>query len=896
MPRLRLPRNFAQVWLGGLVALFGVCISTPSAASDSAVRIQIDEIQWALSSVASDAAQREAKAQRLPALEAQLALSLRSPEVSEGMRIKSLRFLEFAKFAQQNAEFDERPSVPMLPVTLLGEAGSQCRNAVAFDAGTGLRLSISNGKSVWFRVQLNRARDVLLSTRGSNFDARLSVFADCRLATQEADSVGDDNFGLQAEVGLDGGKQAFWYVRLDNIGTRPGQAVLSAKWVVARIRGVLVRDSDSTLLPFRMVSMFRVNGADAVFASSQYTNSQGLYEFIIGQEGTYAVRTSRSYESGSAEFIPEAFDDKKCFDYRETSLESCGAAGNRFTPIVITTDGTYHANFRLENAATLVGTISTSVDGTPLANASVNIDVGGYSGQSTVYTDETGRYRIPGIISSPVYLRSYSVDHLIQTFNGINCPVPHTCPPITTGEPISMSPGGTRRIDMQLQRSHVLNVSITVTGPPNLNFYGSVALLNLSGQVVGTGNINSGSARIGPVAPGVYKVRATSSTTYGQLYGGVECASDCIGELALGTSITVLPNTASTQISMNLRRLPILSVHLGEDGSNFPIEQASLFLYSSSPYSQIHASRVGEGQYKFSAVPPGTYLLYVASDQHIDEVYNNVVCEDANTNPITVCSGAAPITFNNSSPDRVLEISLARSSSISGRVTGLSGAYPLSNAGFTLLNPSGTAINGVYARTQLNSNDYLIEDVQAGSYRIAVRADSTVPQIYNGINCISAQNGPFTGCNITAAQPVIVQNTSATTGIDFHLIKRGARHVRVVNSLGLPIAGVALDVWNENLTRVTSNLTNANGDAQVGPPPYSSTNTTGYYISTDNELGYRDEVYNNLACPAGSAFYGLCSVAGGALVQFSTNELHPPITIQLEEVGRLFNNGFESRD
>ena len=69
-------------------------------------------------------------------------------------------------------------------------------------------------------------------------------------------------------------------------------------------------------------------------------------------------------------------------------------------------------------------------------------------------------------------------------------------------------------------------------------------------------------------------------------------------------------------------------------------------------------------------------------------------------------------------------------------------------------------------------------------------------------------------------------------------------------------------------------------------------------MSTSNGLNFIDEVFDDIQCPEGSAFFGLCSLAGADLL--SSTEIGPnapPLRIRLSprDSDVLMANGFEAQ-
>jgi len=130
-----------------------------------------------------------------------------------------------------------------------------------------------------------------------------------------------------------------------------------------------------------------------------------------------------------------------------------------------------------------------------------------------------------------------------------------------------------------------------------------------------------------------------------------------------------------------------------------------------------------------------------------------------------------------------------------------------------------------------------------------------------------------------------------TAGIDFELVLRGGLAGSIVAlDTGLPLPGVAVDVWDADGSHVAATATNAAGSYAV------DLSSGTYYVSTDNGQGYVDEVYDGLRCPSGPAILGLCDPQAGDPVPVIGEE--PVVTgIDFALAERLvFEDGFETGD
>jgi hypothetical protein len=135
---------------------------------------------------------------------------------------------------------------------------------------------------------------------------------------------------------------------------------------------------------------------------------------------------------------------------------------------------------------------------------------------------------------------------------------------------------------------------------------------------------------------------------------------------------------------------------------------------------------------------------------------------------------------------------------------------------------------------------------------------------------------------------VPVSPGATTSGIDFVLEPARGITGRVEDSAGNPLPGVAIDFWD------TAGI--LAGSAVTGPGgSYLFDSGAGtFFVSTDNGLGAVDEIWDDVPCPLGPAFEGLCDpITGDPVVVPSFGSLVTGIDFELSGV-TVFADGFES--
>ncbi len=811
-----------------------------------------------------------------------LKATARNPAFSSQIHQKAAILDGWTEYLASDSTALARKPAPILPLDYRSaEAGASCEQAITMASGTGVRLEMAGSESIWMRITLAQAHGINISTRGSTVDAKVSVFADCRVTTKEPYVTADDNFGLQADAAVPAGKQLFWLAKIENVSTQPGNIVITAPSAVV-ITGTVRQSADQTAIPNVVIGVFRVDVSGFVnFERSATTTATGAYTISTNSSGTFALRTGSFNSERLGAYIPEAYDDRPCASNDIFNLSSCGTTGNNFTPVTLADPSSQMINFQLERSPVLIGSVTSSLNGATIASARVLIFDQNRNFVTDSFTDELGRYRIFAPVS-PFYVGVDSDNFEAKLFDNVTCPNLNCV--FSAATLLNLSQSQTQRADFQLKPERSILVNYTVNGvEPNDSFSGNVALLNSNGAQLIFNFFQSSSARIGPLSPGTYFLRTTSNSTVPNLYNGINCGSDCITELSSATPIVIGANTSSVSITANLKSLPRIEGRVSDSTNGEPIPNASLRLLSITGGNSFTVNSAVDGRYSIQSIRPGNYLLQAVSNTHTDELHDNISCESEN--PILECPGATIISVSNSSETRFINFNLQPTGRIRGKIP------PSSGGNLFLFDSPGNRLKRIFVNSSFDGS-YLARDIPVGPIVAGIALNGYEPQLFNQVNCnANPNNVDFSTCNFSAATVLSIAAASETTGVDFSPRRFGARLVRIVSAQsGQPIAGAIVDTWNASGQRLESKVTDATGSAWVFPNTFDN---LGFYASTDNSAGHIEQVFQNRDCAAGSAFNGLCSLSIGSLIPFTGQANPTPIVFRLKPVGTQFVDGFE---
>lgn len=848
--------------------------ATGAAADPLALSVLDAERQ--LAAHAQHAALRSAEPDTAERLDAQLRLlelHVADQQLSSLQRQKAetvLRLLQAVR--DQPQMLNGQPALPH-PTIAVGDAGRSCAQAIPLDQGDARRIPIGAGESLWFRVQLPDAVNLGLSTRGSSVDAALTVHADCRTVDQAAVASADDNYGLQAELVVPAARQRYWVVRYENLSPVGGEAVLRATTSGILKGTVLTRDGQ--LVPGRRhVHLYqRQNGIWISVISEMVMDDSFIIPIIA--PGIYAARTRRALDSA---FVDQAFNDILCVG---SGIEGC----NNGNVTEIPHDGTETRNiaFRLDRGIPVIGTVRDTA-GRAIANARVDLQVDGDDSVSSVRTDAAGRYRFDGNPPGIARLIAVAQRHRPVLYDNIPCTDPCGFPFAAT--PLPLTPGSTAIADFFLPPAPTLNVTVSLSNDQigNLPTALTLSLLRTDGTLVDE-KFLLGFTSFSGVEPGEYLLRLQSPNIIPRLYPDIECAGDCVAELAQAERIVIPALQVEISISFQARRYPMIFGTLRDRQSGQPITepnsfgQIELLQLGSGTVSAFNAR---DGEYFLRGVAPGTYALRASYTNHQSSVHSGYTCD----RPLNECNEFTPITVSRTGPDQRIDFSLSRL----GRLIVTRNDPTFSNT-LAIMNTAGVVSSEFSIFDSAATT--IVDGIPLGTQIIGLTSAAQIPQLFSGVNCLASAPSSFLACPFTLATPLMIQSGQSQQ-VSFSLIPVNARRVLVRGAdHGMPLSGVSLDLWDGTGVLIGSFVTGPDGGAWIRNHT-SSNSTQQFALSTDNRQGYVDQVHAGISCPNGSAFLGLCSLSGATPISLpAPDNNQPTIEILLQRETPRFRNGFE---
>jgi len=235
--------------------------------------------------------------------------------------------------------------------------------------------------------------------------------------------------------------------------------------------------------------------------------------------------------------------------------------------------------------------------------------------------------------------------------------------------------------------------------------------------------------------------------------------------------------------------------------------------------------------------------------------------------PVAVTGGA-------DTPD--IDFDLFRMRSITGRVFDVRNGAAIANQFVLVLDGAGFQVDS--ARTDFDGT-YRTDPLKPGVYGVLTAVNGFLDEAYDDIPCSGSD------CRSNKGTPVTVSPAGDTTGIDFGLEPLDSGLVGTVldGTTRLPLAGVAVQIWDAAGEPVIRRTTRANGVwfADLAPGTY--------FVSTDAGLAFPDQVYLGVFCD------GPCDPLSGTPLTVPPGLVIRGVDFRLSPLS-IFTDGFESGD
>ena len=377
-----------------------------------------------------------------------------------------------------------------------------------------------------------------------------------------------------------------------------------------------------------------------------------------------------------------------------------------------------------------------------------------------------------------------------------------------------------------------------------------------------------GSYSVEPLPPGTYFVRTYQAIThYDELYDDLPCADGC--DVTTGTPVAVAGGADTSGIAFALEPAGTISGTITEDGTSVALSDAQVWAYRIADGGDRLAA-IGhagsDGTYSIYGLEAGSYRLWARSDEHVDELYDDIPC------PV-VCfrSDGAPVAVTDGGETSGVDFALEPGGAISGAVTDEGTGEPLgSSTVIRIYDGDGLSLGGRFNEAE---GSYRIGGLPGGTYYVKASRSGYVDELYDDVFC-----GPT--CVATGGTPVSVTVGADATGVDFALAEAGEISGTVTaENTGLPLPNVLVYVYRDSSDHIALDVTAANGSYTVAGLPAGS-----YFVLTQDS-SHLDELYDDLPCEGGTT---ACDPTAGTPVPVTAGTATGGISFVLADASNLF--------
>ena len=772
--------------------------------------------------------------------------------------------------------------------TVVAKHGDTCANALGLSTTLPVELVLAapgHGRSdAWLRFDATAASRVRFITDSSGADPAIAVFSSCA-AGAEAFASNDDAFGLDAALTAATAPGQALFVHLSNSGAG-GRVTLQVVNASATVSGTVL--DAITNAPLSSVYIYVYANSYSGYVGG-YTDQQGNYTISVSPGSYYVIAQGYSY-------VEQIYPAIACLPSYYSPIAGCPVA--QAQALTLAAGGMATINFALNHGHSISGQLRDTANAPISVPAQPFVTLSNQNGMDIAIgnIDGFGRYSIGMLPPGSYRLRAGASGYGLQMFDHKTCAgqLQQTCD-LSLATAINVADQDLRDFNFDLPL--LASIVGTVTPAPSAGLYPlypTVTISTASGNLVVQTSIDAaGNYRAGPLDPGTYYVSSAVSGYFSQLFSAVDCGENCIYSIPSGTAVTITGNGQSPRADFHLTPLPVLKGHIQDADTGLPLSNVTVD-FSKTPPAQFQSVATtvtdNEGNFKVS-VGAGHYYVWARSNDHIDQIFPNIPCEAGNNNyygypPITPCdvSGAAVLAVLPGVTQPALNFALVASSSFSGSV--LLRAGPGSDLPAPLpvhvYNGAGVELASANVDTQGN---YIVADLPAATYYAAAQnnyASYYVPQLWQLMDCHS-------NCVPTTGTPIPLARATTLTGINFQITQTDAVFGRVTDTHGNPVAGVLIDAFGSDGTYINTGTSDSQGYYRVETLAYGA-----FFVATEAGAKYTDQVYPAIACPAGPAFFGLCSLTGATPINLGVANAQPQIAnFVLQATDKIFHNGFE---
>ena len=565
---------------------------------------------------------------------------------------------------------------------------------------------------------------------------------------------------------------------------------------------------------------------DGQAAGSGLSSGNGSFLAPVAKPGTYFAMATRD------DHLRQLFDGISC----PGDMQPCPPTTG--TPVQVTAGSQVDGiDFHLDALGRISGTLTNARDGQPIPLASVRFFEAFGGIESSIVTDDAGRYSKGGLRPGDFYLGASDSAFLDELYDDIPCATPFC--DLLDGDAVRVEINSDLQgFDFALEPLGQISGRTTdaVTGQP-IPFLDIVVYSADSQEVAARGlSDTQGNYRSGGLTPGDYLVVVSGLLEgyFSEIYPGLPCpGTGC--DLSDGTPIHIEFDSVVNGIDFALDRLGTIRGTLRESDGGAPLPFASVNLFDHQGALYNSNSSQADGSFTLSSIVAGTYFLRGESFRHATQVYGGPSCL-GNPDDCDPTSGT-PITVAASMQVVGLELSLDRLGVISGSIRDGATGEPLAGSFVQAWDADGQAVN----RSKISlGGSYKVEGLLPGSYTLTASVGGYRSDLYPSLPCDRLS------CDVTRGTPIAMDLNQVVEGIDFPLTRKASITGTMVSQAGNPVRG-SVQLWDAAGQPFAVRSSDAQGRFE-----FFDLDAGSYFVSSlVGDLGYIDQVFGGQPCVDG---------------------------------------------